>query len=408
MPAELSSANRQWIQMVDLFAGPGGLDVAAHWLGIDAHGIEWDNDAVATRDLAGLLTKPGDVRDFSPSTFFEEDNDSKTSNSRPDLTILAGGPPCQTYTVAGNGSGRKALHKVLDMVDHMIERKNVKDALDELHKQTGDERTGLVLEPLRWALEAIEEEMPYDAIVLEQVPAVLPVWAKVRHALEKVGYGCDHGILRTEEYGVPQTRRRAILIARRIIGTNKQSKVKLPTATHHRYIKGAEPNDSESELLHWKSMGETLDREHNFIVVSNYGTGGDPKVRGSRKWNEPSATVTGKISRNRVKHIVNKRDLPRFDSKEAGQLQTFPRDYPWSNRNTAQQIGNAIPPRLAVHVLAAALEMTFDPTDLENAVKGKWSETRSGTIPLLPRIDGIATEDFGQVAPQDDSYLPFD
>ena len=41
---------------VDLFAGPGGWDVAAHWLGIDALGIEWDAAACRVREAAGHRT----------------------------------------------------------------------------------------------------------------------------------------------------------------------------------------------------------------------------------------------------------------------------------------------------------------------------------------------------------------
>jgi site-specific DNA-cytosine methylase len=46
---------------------------------------------------------------------------------------------------------------------------------------------------------------------------------------------------------------------------------------------------------------------------------------------------------------------PRFTHAEAGQLQTFPADYPWSGADIAQQIGNAVPPRLAAAVLGAML-----------------------------------------------------
>jgi DNA (cytosine-5)-methyltransferase 1 len=63
--------------------------------------------------------------------------------------------------------------------------------------------------------------------------------------------------------------------------------------------------------------------------------------------------VTGKISRNRL--VSEKCDeLERFTFSEAGRLQTFPRDYPWSGKDVGQQIGNAVPPRLAIHVLSAA------------------------------------------------------
>ncbi|MBF6329227.1 DNA cytosine methyltransferase [Nocardia transvalensis] len=365
MPSDQPPTSSQ-IHMVDLFAGPGGLDVAAHWLGVSVDGIEWDKDACATRDAAGLSTKQGDVLDFSPTDF-------------PHATVLAGGPPCQTYTVAGSGTGRDALNRVLAMVDRMTSGRTViknlgtlhRRNLKELYERTGDERTGLVLEPLRWALEAYREGSPYEAIVLEQVPAVLPVWTAIGMALNKIGYFVDCGILHTEQYGVPQTRRRAILIAR----LDRQPF--LPEPTHHLYRKGMRQKDYDSSLLPWVSMGDALAR-HNFAVISNYGTGGDPKARGRRAWEEPAATVTGKISRNRLISTIDGSYLGRFSSSEAGQLQTFPFDYPWSERNTAQQIGNAIPPRLAVHVLAATLNWRLNQETLDQVVKASWQKTKHG------------------------------
>ena len=57
------------VQIVDLFAGPGGLDVAAEKLGIPTVGVEWDTSACETRRAAGLETVEGDVRDFGPKQF---------------------------------------------------------------------------------------------------------------------------------------------------------------------------------------------------------------------------------------------------------------------------------------------------------------------------------------------------
>ncbi|MEU5849636.1 DNA cytosine methyltransferase [Saccharopolyspora shandongensis] len=357
--------------MVDLFAGPGGLDVAAHWLGLTVEGVEWDEDACRTRKAARLATVPGDVRDFGPNNFPDAE-----------FKILAGGPPCQTFTVAGSGAGRRALDDVVDFAKRMASGNEDPDRIKEDLKSLDDERTGLVLEPLRWALEAHRQGRPYDAIVLEQVPAVLPVWKAFEAALGEIGYEADSDILHTEEFGVPQTRRRAILIARR------DGKPSLPSSTHRRYRKGVPRSSGDSGLRAWETMGRALEGRGQFTVISNYGTGGDPKARGQRTSEEPAFTVTGKISRNRLRSPSGE-ELERFEDKEAGRLQTFPADYPWDGNAIAQQIGNAIPPRLAAHVLAAAIGWSLKPESeskkVDAAVDAPWAVTRDSS-PLLPLV----------------------
>lgn len=325
---------------MDLFAGPGGLDVGAHWLGVPTIGIEFDESAVDTREAAGLSSILADVTSWQPTDFTAA------------MNVLTGGPPCQTFTVAGNGHGRAALDDVVRLVGKLHKRE-FDDVLDEV-SSFEDKRTGLVLQPLLWALRAIDAGQPYEAIMLEQVPAVKPVWREMAAVLEAEGYGVDVEILRTEEFGVPQTRRRAVLIARRGIGSDE---VWLPSPTHQRYrgtALDADPVlDFGSELPQWVSMGEVLDIDVPFIVESNYGSGGDPKNRSKRHSDRPAFTVTGKASRNKI--IINGDNSRRLGPDEAGRLQTFPHDYPWKGRDVSQQIGNAIPPRLGAHVLNGLL-----------------------------------------------------
>lgn len=352
------------VRIVDLFAGPGGLDVGAAWLGLPTIGIEMDDNACATRTAAGLVTVQDDVRNLSPTDY-------------PDANVLTGGPPCQTFTVAGSGSGRRSLDEVIALLHSMALSVDADHSLAVFD----DERTGLVLEPMRWILEALRADDPYEAIVLEQVPTVLPVWKAYREVLERYGYGVDHGVLRTEEFGVPQTRRRAVLVARL-----DDENVRLPRPTHQRFRKGA-VRQAALDIEPWVSMGDALNRNTPFTVVSNYGSGGDPRKRGRRQSDEPSATVTGKVMRNRLE-LPDRRSV-RLTHQEAGMLQTFPHDYPWSGLDIGQQIGNAIPPRLAVHILAAALDLFIDGADLDEVVTGSWDDSKAGSISAR-RVDEYA------------------
>ncbi|POX44221.1 DNA cytosine methyltransferase [Streptomyces sp. Ru72] len=355
--------------MVDLFAGPGGLDLAAEVLGIPSIGIEWDDGAVATRLAAGLRTEPGDVRLFGPGDAqFAECN------------VLAGGPPCQTFSIAGNGTGRKALDLVTGFIHRMHDWykrekagktgetwEDIQRALDKLD----DERTGLVLQPLRWVFEAMlrprhggQTPQPFEVIVLEQVPAVIEVWHEYEKVLRAIGYDTAAKVFHTEQYGVPQTRRRAVLVAR-----YGGPPARLPAPTRQLYRKGASPTEYLFGRESWVSMEDALKdvyervpearrRTMPFCVVSNYGSGGDPKARGRRESDKPSATITGKWSRNRIVGVDSpETEMERLTQEEAGVFQSFPYRYPWRGKDQAQQIGNAVPPWFGVHVLSAALDL---------------------------------------------------
>jgi DNA (cytosine-5)-methyltransferase 1 len=399
--------------VLDLFAGPGGLDVAGHTLDIPSLGIEWDKSACLTRYAAGLDTLHADVSAVRREAF---------ESLPPEINVLAGGPPCQTYSVAGNGAGREALEEVKHYIRRLVAGDSDAKIDKELEAFSDDPRTALVLEPLRYAIQATRspnrENRPYDVIVLEQVPAVLEVWRQYAKALERTGlpdgtkYKVVVGVLTTETYGVPQKRSRAVLIARRE-GLGAPS---LPPATHRAYdakewnqradqaaSQVHQPtldNDTEPEidehretgdedLRPWRSMGDVLaepvgkhpGRRTPFLVRSNYGSSGVPGRRGVRTDRQPAATVTGRISRFVVfehldENIVYEGD--RFSMNEAGILQSFPPDYPWSGTARAQQVGNAVPPLFGAHLLSAALGLPApDPEVMREPWRPATEEERS-------------------------------
>jgi DNA (cytosine-5)-methyltransferase 1 len=85
---------------VDLFAGPGGWDVAARQLGIDPLGIEYDDAACATRAAAGLLTLQADVAELDPTDFGPID-------------LVIASAPCPTFSGAGQGAGRRITEHIV-------------------------------------------------------------------------------------------------------------------------------------------------------------------------------------------------------------------------------------------------------------------------------------------------------
>lgn len=361
--------------IVDLFAGPGGLDIAATIMkdeDVESIGVEWDDATRATRAAAGLLTT--DVKDVAAL--------GPCDPSVVEATVLTGGPPCQSFSVAGSRKGHEALDDVLRLATRLADHEDEASfdvAWKEVKAETdamSDDRTGFVLQPLRWIMEAkLKRRRPYEVVVLEQVPTVLPVWKHFVEILRRTGYAAEAHVLHTEDFGVPQTRRRAVLIAQ-FDPENVHRKVPFPKATHQRYRKGAERLSARDDhnggslfddVEPWVSMRDALraTRTTDFVMVSNYGSGGDPKNRGRRESGEPAPTVTGKVRRNRLYHlrkdssgeIVIRLDdeLDRLSAQEAGLLQSFPAAYPWRSTDVAQQIGNAIPPRLSLHILSMAL-----------------------------------------------------
>lgn len=137
----------------------------------------------------------------------------------------------------------------------------------------------------------------------------------------------------------------------------------------------AAPQKGKSPVKPWVAMQDVLtERPSDFEVVSNYGSGGDPKNRGRRTSDQPAATITGKVRRNRVFLLKETtsgakevgEELERLTFEEAGLLQSFPKKYPWRSTDVAQQIGNAIPPLLSLHILSSALRLGPPDDDLIN------------------------------------------
>lgn len=382
------------LDAVDKFAGPGGWDVAARRLGLEVEGIELDDAAVLTRAAAGHRTRHASVLDVPIADY-------------DGVRGLIASPPCQTFSLAGNGAGRRALRKVLLGLSEIAGGRD--------HPEFDDVRTALVLQPLIWAL-----QLRPEWIAWEQVAPVLPVWEAAAEVLAvRGGYYVATGLLHAEQFGVPQTRTRAVLVARR------DRPVRLPRPTHRLYVKGVDRSAGDQRLQPWVSMADALGwgaAPAGSVPVEMGDTQAHAAIRGidepaptvtcsgnylwrfagaglgssagqiPRELDEPAHTLTGKgtaawlppaavpgdtswVHDRPSPTIVGsfhpeivaapsyrgpgsppRQDTPgsvRVTVEQAGVLQSFPADYPWRGNQGKQyqQAGNAVPPLLAEAIL---------------------------------------------------------
>lgn len=245
--------------IVDCFAGPGGWDVGARLAGYTGPlvGIEWDHDACRTAMAAGHARVRADVAAFPFDRLV----------GKVDGVIQS--PPCPTWSSAGNGAGKVDLPNVLRLIaDHAAGR-------EPAAYEWEDERSALTAQPMRWTA-ALRPRW----VALEQVPAVLPVWQYMADRLRGIGYRAWTGVLSAEEYGVAQTRKRAVLIAR------LDGPALPPEPTHQAYRAGVDVIEHDdlfgSPLPPPVSMAEALgwgvDRLSWTVSGGGTGSGGGVEV----------------------------------------------------------------------------------------------------------------------------------
>lgn len=358
------------MKAIDRFAGTGW-GVALKQLDIQEDGVEIMPEAVATREAAGMTTIFNDVWDGLEGSA----NAAGIDFGSYDLAIDS--PPCQTFSVGGNGVGREALDTIHGLIqDRAYERPDLLREFGQEH----DPRTALVMIPIAYAF---RDRTPI--IVLEQVPTVLPLWQAYAEVLRGWGYSVWTGILNAEQYGVPQTRRRAILIAK------LHGEAKMPTPTHSRYY-ARTPSKMDEGVLPWVSMASALGwgiTERPCPAVQTFPRAatwsiatGDMNARmegsdrplvsgaaaGPEVWyNRPATTlmassdvVAGPGYSDPKKGGVSRQNRPgsvRVTPQEAAILQSYESNFPFQGTRGKKflQIGNAVPPLLAKAIIEEAI-----------------------------------------------------
>lgn len=384
---------------LDDFAGPGGWDQGAAMLGLRTVGIEYNHDACRTAVAAGHARIRADVATYPSHPFAR-------------MRLYLGSPPCQAWSMAGNRLGeadRDACHR---LVDRMADGD---DSLD--FHQWADPRSHLVAQPVRRIRDLMPEtialeEVPQVAPLWEHIAHVLRGWGYSVWTGDLLA--ADYGVPQT------RLRRILIASRVRTLGPPPPTHAEhpapdlfgaglLPWVTWGQAL-GSGPDEPAATISGggagtggWEPFANAayrrrvLDRRQN-----STGAGGvmypTPTVADNRPApphdlyipasgqlllrmnfqanaairteSEPAPTIMfgdrsidariyppGETKRGEKETVSTRSESSRpLTVREAGILQSFPPDYPWTGTKTSQglQVGNAIPPLLAAHIIAAA------------------------------------------------------
>jgi len=224
----------------------------------------------------------------------------------------------------------------------------------------------------------IAEALP-GQVLMENVPGMARVkgnstFKRFLRVLKDNDYQYEYGILDAKQYGVPQNRRRMILIAMRGVKPNLPRPTHGPGLSPYRTVR-----DAISHFPPIKAGEACLDVPNHFAAsiaplnlqrlhctphgggdrrswpqdlrldchIGNYE--GHTDVYGRMSWDAPAPTLTGRcnsISNGRYGHPTQDRAI---SLREAAALQSFPDGYVFfgHQKRVALQIGNALPVRLA-------------------------------------------------------------
>jgi DNA (cytosine-5)-methyltransferase 1 len=327
---------------IDLFAGAGGLSLGLGESGF-VIGAALDNDPVAAktyRENLGDHIACASIEDVSASDLMK-----RAGVRRGECTLLTGGPPCQGFSLQRRGARE-------------------------------DERNTLVLQFVRM----VEDVRP-KLFLMENVGGLLtkhgrPFLEEIGRRAAQLDYVIHLELIDAADYGIPQHRRRAILVGERLGASSPvfrfPERMSLPPRTVRDAIGDlpSPPQDGSSHEDYANHYRERRLSALNIERIKHVPQGGGREhlperlqlachrnnhghrhldVYGRLAWDEPSVTLTARFdsfTRGRFAHPFEHRSLT---IREGARIQTFPDRFVFSGsrEDQARQVGNAVPPMLA-------------------------------------------------------------
>lgn len=327
---------------IDFFCGAGGLTRGLFNAGIQVVlGIDADESCRETYETNNGPSQflAADIRRLSV-----RDIQYLIANVHPDDLLLAACAPCQPFTKLNRSETRDSAATLLGQFARFV------------------------------------QELQPRQVFAENVPGLAKVRGssthrRFRRMLERLGYGYCEGVVDAKAYGVPQTRRRFIMLAIRDVQPTLPPPTHGPNLLPYETVENAIrayppieagethpaiPNHRAAVLsaLNLERLRHTPhdggDRNawplHLWLECHLNGHQGHSDVYGRMRWQHPAPALTCRchsLSNGRYGHPVQNRAI---SLREAAKLQSFDDDYVFyaaTLRQAAAQIGNAVPVKLA-------------------------------------------------------------
>ena len=333
------------VQVYDFFVGCGGASCGFHAAGMEiAFALDNDPSAKGTfeANFPNAHFEFADIRDISVDA-----TRLRVEAEQPHPVLFSGCAPCQPYTKQNTNRPK----------------------FDQ------DERV-----PLLARFGYCVERCRPDLVFVENVPGLQKLdsdsepFGGFLSQLNAAGYKVDYRPMRLARYGIPQSRRRLVLVASRHGAVHLPDETHGPGTTNQRYdtvrdwishlppIQAGEehkdvPNHraanlSERNVDRVKATpegGGHRDWPDHLKLECHKGFSGYSDVYGRMSWDTPASGLTTRCtsySNGRFGHPEQNRAI---SIREAACLQTFPENFVFegSMASMARQIGNAVPVRLA-------------------------------------------------------------
>lgn len=344
-------------RFVSLFSGGMGLDIGLERAGFEALLCnEIDDVAVETIKL----NKPDlPVLGCSVQDITGEQIRSVSGLNTATLDLLAGGPPCQSFSVYGNRKGihdgrGQMLFEYLRLVDELRPKVFIMENVRGLHSMP------ILPEKVLSDLKDAEPWMAEKGSLVHEL---------IRR-FEKIGYRVDGFLVNSVNYGAPQIRERLMLIGNRY---NLVAEFSEPTRSNRpadelppfktlRDVIGNDFIDTDPSLMNfsprklkylemvppggnWRSL--PIDIQKESMGKSWYLKGGRSATWRRLSWDYPSPTVVT-MPNHASTSMCHPNEVRALTVGECAAIQEFPREWKFSGRTSDKykQIGNAVPPKL--------------------------------------------------------------